>query len=387
MQTEPLEEQRAWCLHGGLHAARHSFTCRLCPLENINYNPLAIIKSTCWNWYDLPNIWLLLFFNFSLKCSPTGRWVRHELLLRGALGMWLVIAHQFFLMWRFILTRNIGFHFTVIKCTFFSVIWRGNVLASEMIFCTNYLLHEAASMGLAFWWWALTQAFPSRPNLDVAEKTALMLLAWALIPSGVSQEGMQPRGLLQGQGLALEGAGRCRLAPAPPRSPLWRVFSGAFSLQIPFSLFFHFKKLCGHSKCQQKQCCSVAKSCRILWPPGLQQHARLFCPSLILRSLLIFMSIESVMPSNHPTFCLPFLLLPSIFPSFRVFSSESALCIRWPKYWSFSFSISMILWGSQTFSPWHHVNAKTCFDIVKFISLFSCIWILNCSEKSLSLLL
>ena len=52
------------------------------------------------------------------------------------------------------------------------------------------------------------------------------------------------------------------------------------------------------------------------------------------------MSIESVMPSNHLILCLPLLLLPSIFPSIRVFSNESALCIRWPKYWSFSYSIS-----------------------------------------------
>ena len=52
------------------------------------------------------------------------------------------------------------------------------------------------------------------------------------------------------------------------------------------------------------------------------------------------MSIESVMPSNHLTPCHPLLLLPSIFPSNRVFSNESVLCIRWPKYWSFSFSIS-----------------------------------------------
>ena len=52
------------------------------------------------------------------------------------------------------------------------------------------------------------------------------------------------------------------------------------------------------------------------------------------------MSIESVMPSNHLILCLPLLLLPSVFPSIRVFSSESALCIRWPKYWSVSFSIS-----------------------------------------------
>ena len=52
------------------------------------------------------------------------------------------------------------------------------------------------------------------------------------------------------------------------------------------------------------------------------------------------MSIESLIPSNHLVFCLPLLLLPSVFPSISVFSSESALCIRWPKYWSFSFSTS-----------------------------------------------
>ena len=52
------------------------------------------------------------------------------------------------------------------------------------------------------------------------------------------------------------------------------------------------------------------------------------------------MSIESVMPSNHLILCRPLLLLPSIFPSIRVFSNESALGIRWPKYWSFSFNIS-----------------------------------------------
>ena len=57
------------------------------------------------------------------------------------------------------------------------------------------------------------------------------------------------------------------------------------------------------------------------------------------QSLLKLMSIESVMPSNHLILCCPLLLLPSIFPSIRVFSNESALCIRWPKYWSFSFSI------------------------------------------------
>ena len=59
------------------------------------------------------------------------------------------------------------------------------------------------------------------------------------------------------------------------------------------------------------------------------------------RSLLKLMSIKSMMPSNHLILCHPLLLLPSIFPSIRVFSSESVLCIRWPNYWSFSFSISL----------------------------------------------
>ena len=58
------------------------------------------------------------------------------------------------------------------------------------------------------------------------------------------------------------------------------------------------------------------------------------------RSLLKLMSIESVMPSSHLILCRPLLLLPSIFPSIRVFSNESVLCNRWPKYWSFSFIIS-----------------------------------------------
>ena len=60
----------------------------------------------------------------------------------------------------------------------------------------------------------------------------------------------------------------------------------------------------------------------------------------ISQSLLKLMSIELMMPSNHLILCRPLLLLPSIFPSIRVFSNESALRIRWPKYWSFSFNIS-----------------------------------------------
>ena len=71
------------------------------------------------------------------------------------------------------------------------------------------------------------------------------------------------------------------------------------------------------------------------------QHTRLPCPSTISWSVLKLMSIESVMPSNHLMLCSPLLLPPSIFPSIRVFSNESVFHIRWPKYWSFSFSISL----------------------------------------------
>ena len=92
---------------------------------------------------------------------------------------------------------------------------------------------------------------------------------------------------------------------------------------------------------------SVAQSCLTLCDlmdcstPGLPVHHQLM-------SLLKLMSIESVMPSNHLILCRPLLLPPSIFPSIRVFSNESILCIRWPNYWSLSFSIS----PSNEYSGW-----------------------------------
>ena len=87
---------------------------------------------------------------------------------------------------------------------------------------------------------------------------------------------------------------------------------------------------------------SVQFSCSVvsdsLWPHGLH-HVRPPCPSPT-PGAYSNSSIESVMPSNHLILCHPLLLTPSIFPSIRVFSNESVLCIRWTKYWSFSFSIS-----------------------------------------------
>ena len=91
---------------------------------------------------------------------------------------------------------------------------------------------------------------------------------------------------------------------------------------------------CGllYSSFSQFSCSVVSNSLQ----PHEPQHAGPPCPSPTPGA----MSIESVMPSNHLILCRPLLLLPSIFPSIRVCSNESALCMRWPKYWSFSFNIS-----------------------------------------------
>ena len=98
----------------------------------------------------------------------------------------------------------------------------------------------------------------------------------------------------------------------------------------------HYWKLC----C----CCSVAP-----WTAACQVPLSF----TLSQSWLKLMSIESVMPSNHHILCHPLLLLPSIFPSIRLFSDESALHIRWPKYWSVSFSIS----------PFHECSGLISFRI------------------------
>ena len=112
-------------------------------------------------------------------------------------------------------------------------------------------------------------------------------------------------------------------------------------LQITFREKVNFTQIFPHSRLVNQGHCSVQ----------LLSHVQLFAiPWIAARqaSLSITnshhppkpMSVQSVMPSKYLILCHPLLLLPSIFPSIRVFSNESALCIRWPKYWSFSFSIS-----------------------------------------------
>ena len=102
-------------------------------------------------------------------------------------------------------------------------------------------------------------------------------------------------------------------------------------------------------------------------------------------SLLKCMSIESVMPSNHLILCCPLLLLPSLFPSIGIFSNESLLCIRWPKYWSFSFNISLsneysgltsfrVVWldllevqGTLKGLLQHHSSKASNFSVLSFL--------------------
>ena len=86
-------------------------------------------------------------------------------------------------------------------------------------------------------------------------------------------------------------------------------------------------------------CYSVSKSCPTICNPQTVA-CQVSLSFTISWSLLKLMSIESLMLSNHLVLCHPFLLLPSVFPSILVFSNESILCIRWPKYWSFSCNIS-----------------------------------------------
>ena len=140
------------------------------------------------------------------------------------------------------------------------------------------------------------------------------------------------------------------------------------------------------------QLSSVAHLCLTLWSPWTAAHQA----SLSItnsQSLLKLMSIESVTPSNHLILCHP-LLLPSIFPSIRVFSKESVLCLRWPKYWNFSFNMGftnghlglisfrmdwldlLAVQGTLKSLPQHHKSSKasilrcSAFFIVQILYLY-----------------
>ena len=97
------------------------------------------------------------------------------------------------------------------------------------------------------------------------------------------------------------------------------------------------------------------------------------------------MSIESVMSSNHLILCRPLLLLPLIFPSIRVFSSESALCIRWPKYWSFSFNIVLPMntqdWSPLGWTGWISLQSKRLSRVFSNTTVFTSIYTGICQRR------
>ena len=107
-------------------------------------------------------------------------------------------------------------------------------------------------------------------------------------------------------------------------------------------------------------CCSDAKLCLTVTPWTAACQTSLSITNS--QSLLKLMSIKSMMPSNHLILCCPLLLPPSIFPSIRVISNKSVLHIRWPKYWSFSFSISPPMkiqdWFPLGWNDWISLQSK-----------------------------
>ena len=114
--------------------------------------------------------------------------------------------------------------------------------------------------------------------------------------------------------------------------------------------------LCQTNHSVQFSCSVVSDSLQ----PHELQYARLPWSITNSWSSLKLMSIELVMPSNHLILCCPFLLPPSIFPSIRVFSNESVLCIRWPKHWSFSASPSVLPKNTQDWFPLGRTGGSPC---------------------------
>ena len=119
---------------------------------------------------------------------------------------------------------------------------------------------------------------------------------------------------------------------------------GAKSLSLPFSTIYssHLSSIFSPGNTPMIAFSSVTQSCPTLCNPWTSAHqASLSITNF--QSLLKLMSIKSVMPSNHLILCRPFLLLPSIFPNLKVFSSESVLSIRWPKHWSLASSLVLLM--------------------------------------------
>ena len=125
-------------------------------------------------------------------------------------------------------------------------------------------------------------------------------------------------------------------APSSPPAISWRTPNIASSLCTPM---WPIQPLCQGNKTGRVAVVQPLSRVRRFATPWTAAH-QVSLSFAIAWSLLKLMSVESMMLFNHLILCCPLLLLPSIFPSIRVFSNESALRIRWPRYWSFSFSIS-----------------------------------------------
>ena len=153
--------------------------------------------------------------------------------------------------------------------------------------------------------------------------TAHSLVIWQSLGTVMAPLGVSFHLLMEDQGLVL--------------SAILVLSDYNWFMLCPWAMSF-FQKLCPapFPPVMFTSCCSVTQFSLTPWTAARQA----FLSFTISLSLLKLMSIESVMPSIHLIFCCPLLLPPSIFPSIRVFSHESVLHIRWPKYWSFSFNIS-----------------------------------------------
>ena len=178
------------------------------------------------------------------------------------------------------------------------------------------------------------------------------------------------------KGVAPHHLGRGLWPRTRAQFPLLPSYFGSLRLQL-FEWFHYFWGfLLGLELSSIQFSCSVMSNSS--QPHGLQ-HTRLPCPSPTPGACSNSVSIESVMPSNRLILCRPLLLLPSVFLNIKVFSSESVLRIRWPKYWSFSFNISpfneysvLISFRIEWFDP--RVFSNTTVQRHQFFSAQLSIW-------------
>ena len=152
--------------------------------------------------------------------------------------------------------------------------------------------------------------------------------------------------------------------PIPLLTEPWFGFPDSYS-KFPLAIYFTYGNVYQFSSVQFSSAQSLSRVRHFATPRNAACQASLSITNS--RSLPKLMSIESVMPTNHLILCRPLLLLPSVFPSIRVFSKESVLHVRWPKYWSFSFGIH----PSNEYSGVISFRIDRCIRLVKkFVQIF-----------------